>query len=175
MKTYTIKAPGHYSNSPKALLVNPVGCFFDVTLSPQEFEVGQDSYEQHKLFGFSRGHHHWNSFRVGFIFTGTKFILTSYVYDNGKKPYPKYNVVGWINLTGTEPYLRIEAFMFLKDQEVNICGLLETEKNEITFGYHQAYSKKNLFPIGYKLGFAWGDNEPTTKDKTIIINKIQYL
>lgn len=175
MKTYTIKAPGHYSNSPKGLLIAPYGCYFDATLIPGEFEVGKDPYEQHKLFGFSRGYHHKNSFRVGFIYTGKKFILTAYVYDNGKKPYPKYSVVGWINLTGTEAYLNIESFMFLKNQTLTICGTLQTPEKEYTFGYHQPYSNKTLFPIGYKLGFAWGDNQPTTKDKTITIHKIEFL
>lgn len=176
MNKYTIKAPGSYSNSPKGLLWKPVGCFFDVSLNIQEMEVGKDPNQQHKIFGFSRGHHHKNSYRLGFIYTEQKLLLTAYVYNNGVKPYPEPSVITWLNLSGTEQEVRITSYIYIsKDNRLNILGDIQSGNRIISFGHQQKINAAYLFPIGYKLGFAWGDNYPTTKDKNIIVHKLTFL
>ena len=111
MKEYTIKAPGHYSNMPKGLLWNPTKCKFRFTIYPDQFEVGKDKFEQHKIVGFSRGFHHKNSFRLGFMYDGEYITFTAYIYKDGEKPYPNYKKILKVKVDRTELFVTASAGM----------------------------------------------------------------
>lgn len=121
-----------------------------------------DQHDINKLFGFSIGKHHLNSFRFGWrpILEENKIEIVSYEYQNGvrKKAYTlcRINVNDTIKLTVT----------YNKKGE---CITYNATVNGVNYT-HFSYSviKSSSF-IGYTLGLYFGGNKRAPHD--IIIYK----
>jgi hypothetical protein len=66
-----------YKTKLKAEIKFDKSCLYDLN--------NQDQLDINKLFGFSKGHHHWNSYRFGWRCVENKIELLAYIYVNGKR------------------------------------------------------------------------------------------
>lgn len=91
-RNYKIKKGSHYSRPwwPKlhlgidemTITFRLSELFYDHSLLPAE-----DVADINKLFGFSRGHHHKNSVRVGWYCIDDEMYLMSYRYNDGRRAH----------------------------------------------------------------------------------------
>lgn len=66
-----------WGNRMEAEIIFGDSCLYDLQ--------NQDQLDINKLFGFSRGHHHYNSYRFGWRCIDNKIELLAYIYRNGKR------------------------------------------------------------------------------------------
>jgi hypothetical protein len=109
----------------------------------------QDQLDINKLFGFSKGHHHWNSYRFGWRCVGNKIELLAYLYINGKR------INEWeqdIHLT----YLEVDKLykLSLKSSHNKCYFKVLDEFNQLIV--IREYPVLSRFKVGYRLNPYFG-------------------
>lgn len=163
---------GHHYPFPFFQLFKPIVFWKKETTIEREFmftkscldsyDGDEDYFDINKLFGFSLGRHHKNSFRIGWRsnFTGEVIRLYAYYYIDGVRHSGAY--------MGSVPIDKMHKMSITLDKDLNsiifqISGAffdkvvsLEKERN-------------NKLPwFGYMLGAYFGGNKKAPKDITII-------
>lgn len=160
---YRIKKGNHYS-TPRELdlyTANKEVIFqFSFNETNKYIIPERDQLDVNKLFGFSMGHHHTNSIRIGWNTSSNsrEFTLYAYIYENGERFIHELTKV-FINRE-----MIITLLPEFKENRIRIkildCAL---EKYSIfTFSY-----KFPKFKWGYMLFPYFGGNQPSPKNMHI--------
>lgn len=116
------------------------------------YDLGNaDQLDTNKLFGFSIGKHHNNSFRFGWRPNKTKdkIEILSYEYRDGER------VIDLIREIDINKWIHFEI-EYLNEYVKYI--ITANEEHKATIGTNK-FSLKKKFGLGYKLGFYFGGNQ----------------
>jgi hypothetical protein len=126
----------------------------------------EDQHDVNKLFGFSIGFHHKNSFRFGWrpLLDERKIEIVAYDYHDGIRqatmPITKVNIDMWYEYVLTyEPTYSRGTKYYVWDEK----------SSPITANAERSFYSNRKFGLGYVLGTYFGGNEKAPQD--IIIYK----
>ena len=143
MKTYTIKKSKNYSGLHFRPLYKPTVMESELQFHPSMIYESNNSGWQ-KLCGFSRGHHHYSSFRFVWRCWDGMFEIAAYQYTNGIR----YSRMMW--------QMPIDRMFVIATLEMNIC--IGIDNNVMyrfktnNYRYHEVLeTMSNLPAFGYAL------------------------
>jgi hypothetical protein len=123
----------------------------------------EDQHDVNKLFGFSIGHHHKNSYRFGWRPSAdlTKIEIVGYEYRNGIR-------VPTIPICEIDPF-RWYSFSMHYDPEYGELDYIVCDQSGLRecSGVSSKFEFKNHFLLGYTLGLYFGGNKKAPHDITI--------
>ena len=126
------------------------------------YEIGKDQSDINKLFGFSLGHHHDNSFRVGWRWTwNNKIELVSYIYMNGIRLRERH-----ICYCDFCEYYNIGLEIDVEDGTYKVTYTIDGREAFVPI-YHSAKVKRY---ISYPLSLYFGGNCTAPHDMIIDMN-----
>ncbi len=162
---FSIKKGNHFSNR----FIHKILSFFNINrkmIYMIKFDESAlysddtlDRYDVNKLFGFSIGMHHNNSYRFGWNCLNNEIHIYAYLYVEGKRII---NEIGVIKINETHKfiiYLNGSKCIFsVTDSKLNLKQVIFNVKNKKVFGY-------NLWPY-------FGGNKTATQNINIEMTKI---
>ena len=123
----------------------------------------EDQHDVNKLFGFSIGLHHKNSYRFGWrpILEERKIEIVGYEYRDGVRQ-PTMPIVR-INIDEVYEFILVYEPTNIRRTEYVVIKMATEEHKSI----ENFFVVKRRFGFGYKLGIYFGGNEKAPHDMTI--------
>lgn len=137
------------------------------TSSTMYFFNDEDQHDVNKLFGFSVGYHHNNSFRFGWRPNDdlTKMEIVGYEYHDGIRiptiPICEVDLNRWY---------RYDMIYFSITREVKYC-VYDEDGNTICAEEHSSIKLKHIINFGYRLYLYFGGNKRAPHDMTIYMER----
>jgi hypothetical protein len=130
-----------------------------------QYEIPGHQLNINKLFGFSRGYHHYNSVRFGWRYMDGKIEILAYMYKKGKRINEWDEDIHLAFIELDKPYNFI--LMHKKD---TIHFIIKSDNNDLLT--IRTFSFNPLFKLGYILNPYFGGSEPSPKTMKISITDI---